>query len=85
MPSGKPECPECGHRFAPERRELEHVDGELVELQRQQAERRRQQAQAQTIKELVALGKARGMKNPYMWANHVLAARKAKAQAMEVA
>jgi len=25
-------CPECGHEFVAERRELEHVDGELVEL-----------------------------------------------------
>ena len=78
MPSGKSECPECGHRFTPERRELEHVDGQLQELQRKQQERRREQAQAQTIKELVAIGRARGMRNPYMWAHHVQAAREAK-------
>jgi superfamily II DNA/RNA helicase len=34
MPSGKPKCPDCGHQFVAERRELEHVDGELVEVQR---------------------------------------------------
>lgn len=78
MPSGRSECPECGHRFTPERRELEHVEGQLQELQRQQQERRREQAQAQTIKELVAIGRARGMRNPYMWAHHVQAAREAK-------
>jgi superfamily II DNA or RNA helicase len=35
MPSAKPICPDCGHQFVPERRELEHVEGELVEVQRQ--------------------------------------------------
>jgi DNA repair protein RadD len=42
MASAKPVCPDCGHQFAPERRELQTVDGELVELQ--QVERRREQA-----------------------------------------
>ena len=32
MPSGTPACPECGHQFQPEIRELEHVDGQLVEI-----------------------------------------------------
>lgn len=80
MPSGKPQCIECGHVFAPERRELEHVEGQLQELRRKQlrADRRREQAQAQTIKELVAIGRKRGMRNPHMWAHHVQAAREAK-------
>ena len=81
MPSGKPECPECGHRFAPERRELEHVEGELRELERQalQQERRREQAQARTMADLVAIGKRRGMRSPYAWAHKVMQAREAKA------
>ena len=136
MPSGRSECPECGHRFAPERRELEHVDGELMEIRRDSAKRpsfspgdlvvhessgrkyrvkgvytkdnqyvylyesgcsalqlfsiwslqlvtsgrdlRSQQAQARTLQELVAIGKARGMKKPYAWARQVQAAREAK-------
>ena len=82
MPSGKAECPECGHRFAPERRELEHVPGELQELQRQaeQRERRAEQAQAETMADLVAIGKRRGMKSPHGWARHVMAAREARGQ-----
>ena len=32
MASAKQTCPDCGHQFTPERRELEHVDGELVEI-----------------------------------------------------
>ncbi|WP_396275125.1 DEAD/DEAH box helicase family protein [Hyphomonas sp.] len=34
MPSARQTCPDCGHQFTPERRELEHVEGELVEVQR---------------------------------------------------
>lgn len=75
-------CPDCGHRFAPERRELDHIPGQLQELQRQaaQRERRLEQGQAQTLKDLVALGKARGLRNPHGWARHVLAAREARGQ-----
>jgi DNA repair protein RadD len=77
LPSAKPVCPECGHQFAPERREIEHVDGELVELQHTQ--RRREQAQASTLDELIAIGKRRGMKSPHGWARHVMAARSLRA------
>jgi superfamily II DNA or RNA helicase len=34
MASAKSICPDCGHQFVPERRKLEHVEGELVEVQR---------------------------------------------------
>jgi DNA repair protein RadD len=34
MPSAARECPDCGHEFVVERRELVHVDGELEEVQR---------------------------------------------------
>jgi len=76
MASAKPTCPDCGHQFVPERRELEHVEGELVELQRREA--RREQATATTLEQLIDVGKRRGMKNPRGWARHVLAARQAK-------
>ncbi|MEB3362309.1 MAG: DEAD/DEAH box helicase family protein, partial [Synechococcaceae cyanobacterium] len=79
MPSAKPKCPDCGHQFAPERRELETVDGELVEIQRR--EQRREQGQAQTLEQLIEVGKRRGMKSPHGWARHVMAARQAKAVA----
>jgi DNA repair protein RadD len=85
MPSGKPRCPECGHEFTPERRELEHVDGELQEVQYQRQERKREQGQAQTLEQLVDVGRRRGMKNPRGWARHVLAARQAKGQWSKVA
>jgi superfamily II DNA or RNA helicase len=76
MPSAKQICPDCGHEFQPERRELVHVDGELVEVQRREA--KREQGQAQTLEQLVDIGKRRGMKNPRGWARHVMAARQAK-------
>ena len=86
MPSGKPKCPDCGHQFVAERRELEHVDGELreVEFQRQR-EQRREQATATTVEQLIEVGKRRGMKNPRGWARHVMAARQAKGQWGKVA
>ena len=77
--SRKPKCPFCGHEFVAERRELEHIEGELVEVEMQRRrERRREQGEAQTLEDLVQLGKQRGMKNPRGWAQHVLAARLAR-------
>ena len=73
MPSAVRECPDCGHEFVVERRELEHVDGELEEVQ--QVDRKREQASAQTLDELIAIGRRRNMKNPAGWARHVMAAR----------
>jgi superfamily II DNA or RNA helicase len=75
-------CPECGHAFQPERRQLEHVEGQLQELQRQAAkrDRKREQSEARTLDQLVTLGRQRGMKNPRAWAQHVLAGRQAKGQ-----
>ena len=76
--SRKSMCPHCGHEFVAERRELEHIEGELVEVEMRRRERRREQGTAQTLEELVELGKQRGMKNPRGWAQHVLAARLAR-------
>jgi hypothetical protein len=67
-------CRECGHEFAPqEARELKVVDGELVELQA--VAKRREQGNAQSLQDLIALGHQRGYKNPTAWAKHVLAGR----------
>jgi hypothetical protein len=61
------------------RQELQQIDGELIEREFQKRERRREQGHAQTIADLVELGRQRGMKNPHGWARHVWAAREAKA------
>ena len=78
MASQAKQCGECGHTFAAEARELQQVEGELVELQRQQA--KREQGGAQSLQDLIALGHQRGYKNPVGWAKHLLAARQTKAQ-----
>jgi superfamily II DNA or RNA helicase len=87
MESRRGKCPECGHVFTPERRQLEHVDGELQEVDANELRReaKREQAQAQTIEDLIAIGKRRGMKSPHGWARHVMAARQAKGQWRKVA
>jgi DNA repair protein RadD len=77
MASGTQQCPECGHQFVPERRELTHVEGELQEVVARQA-RRAEQSSAQSFEELVRIGHRRGMVNPRGWARHVMAAREAK-------
>ena len=83
LPSGKPRCGECGHEFTPERRELQHVDGQLVEVSADQLKRetRREQGEARTVEDLVQIGKRRGMKNPTAWARHVMAARQNRSHA----
>lgn len=86
MASGKSECPECGHQFVAERRELEHVAGQLQELEQQAIRQRRaEQAMANSLEMLIEVGKRRGMKNPRGWAKHVLAARQTKGQWSRVA
>jgi superfamily II DNA or RNA helicase len=78
MASAAPKCGECGFEFRPEKREIVQVDGDLVEVQRREV--RREQGRAQTLEQLIEVGKRRGMKSPRGWAQHVLAARQAKGQ-----
>jgi superfamily II DNA or RNA helicase len=67
-------CGECGHTFAAEVRELEQVDGELVEMAARQ--RKRQQGTAQSLDDLRQLAQQRGYKRG--WAERVYQARLAK-------
>ncbi len=82
MPSAKQICPDCGHEFVAERRELVHVDGELQEVTRAAA--KREQATASTLEDLIQIGKRRGMKHPIGWARHVMAARQTKGHCARV-
>jgi len=79
-----PACPYCG--FVYPKREVmpAEVEGELKELDKDalraaklkaQEQTKREQAQAKTVDDLIALGRARGMKWPERWAAHVWAAR----------
>jgi superfamily II DNA or RNA helicase len=73
MASQAKQCGECGHTFAAEVRKLQQVEGELVEVQRQQ---RRQQGTAQSLDDLRQLAQQRGYKRG--WAERVYEARLAK-------
>jgi superfamily II DNA or RNA helicase len=64
-------CGECGHTFAAEVRELEQVDGQLVEMAARQ--RKRQQGTAQSLEDLRQLAQQRGYKRG--WAERVYQAR----------
>jgi DNA repair protein RadD len=77
-------CPHCGEAQLPAApgggRKVEEIEGELREIDREQArrERLREQAGAQTLDQLIELGKAKGYKKPEAWANHVINARMLK-------
>lgn len=74
MASQMQQCHECGHVFAPERRELKQVEGELQELATRA--RKREQGSAQTLEDLRQLAQQRGYKRG--WAERVYQARLAK-------
>lgn len=75
-----PTCPECGFVYPNRAREIEQVDGELVELdvEAMRREKKKEQAGAQTLEQLIALGRSRGYKNPAIWARHVFNSRQSK-------
>ena len=76
----KPVCPECGHVYKVEGRKIEEEDGELIEIDKEQARReaKRDQYEADSLDKLIELGRSRGYKNPAKWAAHVYTARLAK-------
>lgn len=80
-----PACPKCGFIYPVRSREIDQVAGELAEIKRDDAERekiavqraaKREQTRARSLEDLVALGRARGYKNPAAWASHVWGARR---------
>ena len=82
-----PVCPYCGTEYPLHPRELKaHKDIELARITAEEAERmaeakkasRREQGRAQTFEELLAIGKAKGYKNPGFWASQVLRGRRSR-------
>jgi hypothetical protein len=80
-----PVCPYCGAEYPLHPREIKaHQDIELARITAEEAERvaqakkaaRREQGRAQTFEELLAIGKAKGYKNPAFWAAQVMRGRK---------
>jgi superfamily II DNA or RNA helicase len=77
--ASKQQCPECGNCFPIKARKIKEVEGNLEEIKRQESIKFvRQRAAAKDLKALAEIGKMRGMKNPYGWARHVMAARERK-------
>jgi superfamily II DNA or RNA helicase len=74
MASQAKQCGECGHTFAAEVRELQQVEGELVEVAAR--ERKREQGKAQTLEELRQIAQQRHYKAG--WAERVYQARLTK-------
>ena len=73
-------CNFCGHKFEIESREVAEVDGELEEVDVAEIKRMRkiEQGQARSLEQLIALGKARGYKSPFWWAQNVMRCRQQK-------
>jgi superfamily II DNA or RNA helicase len=79
-------CPECGHEFVAQPREIERIEGELEEVDTKAFEREqrmREQGSARTLDDLIKIATMRGYKNPAKWAGAVYGARQAKMLARE--
>jgi len=74
---GPKECPECDESLAVERRGLVVEDGELkaIDIEAERRAKKREQGSARTLKDLVELGKRRGLNKPAEWAVMTHAAR----------
>lgn len=69
-------CPYCGNDSGKTRKQIEQDEAaELVQVKKIE---RRQQSRAQTLDELIAIGRQRGYKNPEYWARIVIASRRKK-------
>ena len=75
-----PSCPNCGHIYEVQSREIEEIEGDLVELDRDAMRRiaKVEQSTARTLDQLIELGRQRGYKNPSFWAAKVMSGRNAR-------
>jgi superfamily II DNA or RNA helicase len=74
------ECPYCGHNNGKTRKQIEEdKKAELEKIEEiNRKQKRKEEGMAQTMADLIALGKARNYKNPTYWAKMKLASRKKK-------
>ena len=78
---GPPVCPSCGAPVAGgPQRELEVVDGQLEKVDKLaiRKEQKKEQGQARSLEDLVALGMRRGMQKADAWAAITMAARQGR-------
>jgi superfamily II DNA or RNA helicase len=73
-------CKYCGHIFEVESKEITQGEGELeeVDLEALRRQKKREQGQAQTYDELVAIGRERRYNYPEKWASNLMKARQAR-------
>ena len=78
-------CPFCGAEYPLHPREIKAHEGielrritaeEMARVEAEKKKARMEQGRAQTFEELVAIGKAKGYKNPAYWASQVLRGRR---------
>lgn len=79
----KPVCANCGHVFPVKAREIEQIEGELIEIDKNaqieaKKQERQEQGRAKTYNELVAHFVMKGSKNPHFQAKTILDARRRK-------
>ncbi len=78
-----PACPNCGHVYPIQSRELDHIEGDLAEVtglspeDQAKLQRRKEQGMAKSLNDLIALARARGYAAPEAWAAKIYTARKA--------
>ena len=74
-----PKCPSCGHAVPVKARELEVIEGSLEEVRKpDKRELFREQGKANSLDDLIELGRQRGYKNPTFWAQKVWASRQGR-------
>ncbi len=73
-----PKCPACGHVPPVQVREIEVVEGKLEEVTNIPRAKFQEQGQAQTLDDLIQLGRMRGYKNPTFWAQKVWSSRQGR-------
>ena len=74
---GPDKCPYCGKVIEKKIRKIQQTDGELekIDIEAVRKEARKEQGQARTLQDLVALGMRRGMAKASQWAAITAAAR----------
>lgn len=80
QPPGADACKYCETEFPVAAREIQQVEGELVEISKviKKKQLRAEQGRAATLEDLYALGIKRGYKHPRRWAKWIFQARQRK-------
>lgn len=80
QPIFRDKCKYCEFTFPVKPREIAHVQGSLVEVDPATMRRRKkaENRKANTLEELIALGRSRKYKHPYGWAHHMFRLKQAR-------